>query len=113
MQPTDLEKLLKSFPEPNADAFQRRIDRLNKVKRFYEDRIDQMKKEGAKEDDKRVGFFMGLASAAGYAIHTMRSYQALTKRLHALADGQQVNSYDALGADSPKLVGEAGDDEAE
>lgn len=75
----EINKLAHDFAIPVEDKLLRRLERLDRMSRFYADKIP--------DAPERQGFlFQSFVSALKYADTVMNMYQQLTTRLNELAE---------------------------
>jgi hypothetical protein len=77
-QADELRALAKSYPVPNDDKLKRRMGRLERMARFYEEKA-------VDAPEKQSQMFIAFFSALLYAQDTIKTYRRLTTRLAELA----------------------------
>lgn len=74
-----IEKLAKSHTIPNDEKLEKRLDSLNHMARFYENKAET-------GDEKSRRMFKSFVESIMYAITVIRMYRSLTKSINKLAE---------------------------
>lgn len=77
----EIQALAKSHPVPSEDKLQKRLLRLERMLRFYEEKAPEA-------PEKQGLMFSGFVSALLYAVTMIKMYRKLTKKLAELAEGE-------------------------
>lgn len=75
----DLKALAKSHPVPNEPKLNRRLERMARMAKFYEEKIPDA-------PEKQANMFTGFVAALLYSMTMIKMYRKLTKRLAELAE---------------------------
>lgn len=78
-QANELKALAKSHPVPQEEKLLRRVGRLERMSKFYEEK-------SADAPEKQGLMFNGFVSALMYAMTTIKMYRRLTKRIAEMAE---------------------------
>lgn len=75
----ELEKLAKSHPVPSDDKLNKRIDKLERMRHFYEQKLPDA-------PEKQSLMFKSFIASLIYAITIIKMYRKLTRRLAELTE---------------------------
>lgn len=74
-----VKELAKSHPVPSEDKLKRRMSRLERMERFYRDKIPEA-------PEKQSIMFTGFVSALTYSMTMIKMYRKLTTKLAEMAE---------------------------